>query len=417
MVLKDLALASTASLSESQKVALDQFASLGIPTLKHEEWKFTNIGKIANYDWTNTAFNASAESVSDAVAQAVEGNVLVVLNGQFRQDLSKIVSKDLLVLPLSEALKNNSVAQQYYTKIANQTDETFVALNNALHDEGVFIHVAKSKVIEAPVSIVLLSDATTQNVVSYPRVLAVAEENAELSIVTEYKTLGDFKSFVNEVVEISVAKHARVGYYKIQNDNAQASHVGLTQVLHAEESYFYGNTFSFSGELIRNNLNLILNGERIESHMNGLYVLNGNTHVDNHTVADHRFPNCESFELYKGIMNGASNGVFNGKIFVRQDAQKTNAFQSNKNILISADAKVNTKPQLEIWADDVKCSHGCTVGQLDQEALFYLKARGIGEVKAKALLLEAFAGELVERIKIDALKEKVHQILVQATFE
>jgi Fe-S cluster assembly protein SufD len=219
-------------------------------------------------------------------------------------------------------------------------------------------------------------------------------------------------SFTNEVVEIVVKDNAILEYYKIQNDRANGSHVGTTHIRQIGKSYAHTVIVSLDGGMIRNNTNIVMEAAGNEAHMYGLYLLKGNSHVDNHTLVDNRMPNCFSNELYKGVMDERSTGVFSGKIFVRPDAQKTNAYQTNNNILLSDNATVNTKPQLEIFADDVKCSHGCTVGRLDEEALFYLRARGISKEHAQAMLLKAFAESIIEQIKIEPLKDYAEQLIV-----
>lgn len=397
--------------TDKDKVAAFQaFKNTGIPTTRDEEWKFTNISRVLKSEFSTVA-NTPESEVTTILNDGLEGNKLVILNGVYNTALSSIISKNITIEAIDEALANNATAKSFFNKTFTEKD-AFCELNTALFTSGVFIHIAKSTTVTETTYLYYINDASEKDILTNPRNLIVAEQNAEATIVSFYKTLGQNKSFLNEITEVDVAKDARLTCTKLQDDSYNASQVNTTQVAQADNSIFTGNVFSFSGEMIRNNLSINLNGEHIESHMNGLYLLNEKTHVDNHTVANHRFPNCESHELYKGILDGKSNGVFNGKIFVQPDAQKTNAFQSNKNILMSPNAKVNTKPQLEIWADDVSCSHGCTIGQIDEDALFYLKARGISAVKAKSLMMEAFAGEVTDRIKTEGLKEKIEQIIL-----
>ncbi len=377
--------------AETEKLAaFEAFKKVGIPTTRNEEWKFTNISKVLKTDFTTVATTQDSE-VKAILDDKLHGNKLVIINGVYNTSLSTIISDDITIEEITLATENNAIAKKFYDSTFVDKD-AFYELNAALNISGVFIHIPKNINCKEVTYLYYINDATENSIITNPRNLIVAEQNSEATIVSFYKTIGKNKSFVNEVTEIDIDKDARFTSTKLQDDTSNASQVNTTQVAQAKSSVFTGNVFSFSGEMIRNNLNICLNGEHIESHMNGLYLLNEKTHVDNHTVADHKFPNCESHELYKGILDDKSNGVFNGKIFVRPDAQNTNAFQSNKNILMSANAKVNTKPQLEIWADDVSCSHGCTIGQIDDEALFYLKARGISAVKAKSLMMEAFAG-------------------------
>ena len=411
MSLKDsLAFSST---DEEKKKAFDSFLSLDFPTIKNEEWKFTNVSKIIKNDFKSTEGSIDDSIVEKLLENGIEGDKIVLINGIFSKKLSRISNQVCEIKSLNEAVSNNAtIFSKWYNKILPKNPDAFTSLNTAMNKDGVFIYIPKNKTATSPISIHLFQDAQAQHTISHPRNLIYADENSEATVLNFYHTIGTNKSLINEVTEIGVEKDARLNYYKIQNDTIEASQVNTTQVYQAEKSLFKSHTFSLSGELIRNNLNIVLGGEYIESHMNGLYMLEGTTHVDNHTIADHQYPNCESHELYKGVMDEKSNGVFNGKIFVRKDAQKTNAFQSNKNILLSDLAKVNTKPQLEIWADDVSCSHGCTTGQLDEEALFYLMARGISAPKAKALLLNAFAGEVLDRISLPILKEQLESIII-----
>lgn len=293
----------------------------------------------------------------------------------------------------------------------NNEQEIFSANNTAFANDGVFIHIPKGKIEDENIQVYIISDSTSGETFGLTRNLIIAEDGSIGKIVTVPVTVGENSSFQNIVTEIHVGNNTNFEFNILQNDSVKASQVNTTQVCQQASSVFTANTISLKGQIIRNNMNLILDGEHIEGNMNALYLLDGKTHVDNHTIADHKFPNCNSNELYKGIVDDYSRGVFNGKIFVREDAQNTNAFQANNNVILSDSAVVNTKPQLEIWADDVSCSHGATIGQLDQEALFFLRSRGIGAQKAKALLTQAFANEVTEKISIEALREHLLQLI------
>jgi Fe-S cluster assembly protein SufD len=289
------------------------------------------------------------------------------------------------------------------------TTNAFTALNTAFAHDGVVIQVPANATVELPTILRFVSDARQVNVASQPRNLFIVNKNAEVKVAESFRTLGDQASFTNVVTEIVVAEDARMEYYKIQNESDMAYHIGTTQVYQKDRSHFYSATVTLDGGFIRNNLNIALDGSNCEAHMYGLYFPNGRQHIDNHTLVDHRKPNSHSNELYKGILEDRSTGVFNGKIFVRQDAQKTNAYQSCKNVVLSNDATMNTKPQLEIFADDVKCSHGTTTGKLNEEALFYLRSRGIPKVEAQSLLMYAFAEDVIKKIKIDTLREQLER--------
>ncbi len=398
--------------------AFDVFSKLGIPTSRHEEWKYTRIGSVFNKDY-HFSEKAIAGSFSAAKLDAVHlpghenANELVFVNGVFSFTLSTIRSKALVVLPLEEAAKNEyaAIIAANLGHSAKYLPDGINALNTAFVHGGVFVHVKKGQVPEHPVYIYHISDAGEENVFSQPRSLIHLAENAQVQIIETFSTTGAAESFTNQVMEIVVEKDALLEFYKIQNDAAANSQVSTTHIRQTGKSYTHIVTISLNGGIVRNNLNVVMEAEYCEAHLYGLYFQGGQTHIDNHTVVDNVKPNCLSNELYKGVMNDKSTAVFNGKIFVRQDAQKTNAYQSNKNILLSPDASVNTKPQLEIFADDVKCSHGCTIGQLDEEGLFYLQSRGINETIAKSLLVHAFAIDILEHVKPAQIRTHVNKLI------
>lgn len=401
--------------AEVQTAAFEALNQSDFPSIRDEEWKYTNVKKMVSKAYNfNPTGEVSADAIQASLIDGLEGNKLVFVNGQFNAALSSIEEIDkITVTPLSSAFDSQpELIKKYFGKSAVVEGEPFTALNTALAKDGVFIHVPKSKVLEKPVLALYISDATQGDVISQPRNLIVVDENAQATFIENFLTIGENHSLTNGVTEVAVATAANVDHYKLQNETENISQVMTTQVVQADNSFYSNTTITTGGGVIRNNLNIAL-GEHCETYMNGLYVTKGKTHVDNHTVVDHKMPNSESHELYKGLLDGKSTGVFNGKIFVRQDAQKTNAFQSNKNILISEGATVETKPQLEIWADDVSCSHGCTVGALDEDPLFYLRARGISEDKARALLMFAFAGDILERIKPEAVKAYVEKTIAE----
>ena len=309
--------------------------------------------------------------------------------------------------------KQPELIQEYFGKYANYQTDAFTALNTALSNDGVVVQVADNKVVEEPIIIRYISDVRLANVGSQPRNLIIVGKNSQVKIAEAYRTVGENAAFVNTVSEIIVGESAIVDYYKVQNESDKSYHIGTTQVYQKGRSYFYAATATLNGGFVRNNLNVILDGEHIESHLYGLYVPNGKQHIDNHTLVDHQKPNCESNELYKGILMDKSTGVFNGKIFVREDAQKTNAYQNCRNVITSDEATMNTKPQLEIWADDVKCSHGTTTGQLNDEAIFYMQSRGIPKKEAIRLQLLAFAQDVVSQIKIDSIREYIEKLILE----
>lgn len=408
-----------AALNDIRKNAFNNFSAAGIPSVKHEEWKYTRIGAAFNaaYEFPITRQTADIAAVDlDAIRlpDHQNANELVFVNGKFSAAHSIVRSPELQVVPLEEAANNEqyrSLVSAHLGHSATYLNDGINALNTAFILGGVFIHVKQGKTVSHPVYIYNIADARSVNVLALPRTLAYISENAEVEIVETYATLGAGESFTNQVIEIVVEKDARVSYYKIQNDSNRASQVSATHIRQIGKSYVHTATVSLGGAIVRNNLNIILEAANSEAHLYGLYFQEGNTHVDNHTLVDNVKPNCLSNELYKGILNDASSGVFNGKIYVRPDAQKTNAYQSNKNVLLSDTASMNTKPQLEIFADDVKCSHGCTIGRLNEEGLFYLQSRGISIEKARALLLQAYALDILEQVKLAPIRGYIEGLI------
>ena len=399
--------------------AFKTFNQLGIPGPRHEEWKYTRIAGLFNKEYF---FAAGAPSKSFSKEQLAplrlpghgQANELVFINGIFSVELSSLRSSSLIVMPLEEAAADKQYAAIVSNNLghsARYLKDGINALNTAFVHGGVFVHVKKGSAAEHPVYIYHVADASATNVFAQPRSLVHIAENAQVQITETFATIGNAGSFTNQVMEIVVEKDALLEFYKIQNDAATSSQVSTTHIRQTGKSYTHIVTVSLNGDIVRNNLNVVLEAEYCEAHLYGLYFQNGHTHIDNHTVVDNVKPNCLSNELYKGVMNDSSSAVFNGKIFVQRDAQKTNAYQSNKNILLSADASVNTKPQLEIFADDVKCSHGCTIGQLDEEGLFYLQSRGIGETIARSLLVHAFAIDILEHIKPAGIRQHINQLI------
>ncbi len=406
------------SLHEKRKEAISLFEKTGFPPTRDEEYRYTNIAKALQ----KSLGSNTGQLESDMDAQAIEGflfkgleaNQLVFINGRFKPGLSQIISdpKNILIQELSEAYKEQpEKVGAAISKHAKPESDAFVALNTAFAHNGVYIEVPDNTVAEHPVVLNFISDGTKGTTTSMPRNLFLVGRSASVSIVEAFSSIGENTTFTNIVTEIDVQQNAQVQFVKLQTEEDKAIQVNNTHIYQQADSRVTTTTISLGGNLIRNNLNYAVDAKNCESNMYGLYYLHGNQHVDNHTVVDHRQPHCESNELYKGIMDDSSTGVFNGKIYVRQAAQKTNAFQSNKNLLLSDNATINTKPQLEIWADDVKCSHGATTGQIDQEQIFYLRSRGLSRESAQALLLFAFAGEIIEHISLEPLRAYFTDIL------
>jgi len=394
--------------------ALLAFKAQGLPVAKAEEYKFTPITRALERSFNFATDNAAAQAV-DVSMYAIPGldaDVLVFVNGVYQAAASSINAK-VTVLPLGEALKTHTdLVLKHLGQYADVKGDALTAWNTAAFADGVFVHVPDKTEVERPIALYHIHDTRGGQVVAANRNLILVGRSSQVTVIEKFDTVGTAASFSNTVTEAFVSENAGLELYSLQND-AGRHQFGQTTVYQQNFSRVNTYTFTLNGKLVRNNLQLSLDGEGIESHMYGLYLLTNDTLADNHTVVDHKKPNSFSNELYKGIMDGSSKGVFNGKIYVRPQAQKTNAFQANRNILLTDKATVNTKPQLEIWADDVKCSHGCTTGQLDEEALFYLRARGIDKASAQAMILYAFAGEVLNNIKHPLLKEYLEKIVAE----
>jgi Fe-S cluster assembly protein SufD len=403
--------------TKNRAKALQFLKKNGLPSTKHEEYRFAPITKSLekNFTWKNEISPSSIKSINEFLIPGLDAHLIVFINGAYSKQLSFIsdLPSGVKVRTLSEAFESEKgIIDQYFDKLVHTEVDSFAALNSAFWKAGVFIHIPESTIIEKPFLILHINDANQSQVIAHSRILAVIENNSSLNVIEKFDSVGANSVFNTLTEEIVVGEQASFEYCKIQND-AQLHQVANTVIHQSDSSQVNTFTLTLQGKVVRNNFNITIDGENCESHFYGLYMLNGNTLADNHTVVDHKKPNSFSNELYKGIMDGNSKGVFNGKIFVRPHAQKTNAFQSNRNIIISDSAAVNTKPQLEIWADDVKCSHGCTTGQLDEEAMFYLRSRGISESIAKAMLLYAFTADVLTPIKNEALKSYLDGLIAE----
>lgn len=412
----DKSISLNPSISELRKEARGIFQTLGMPSAKSEEYRHTPITRLLqkNFNLEAPTGKTSAINLQDFVIPSVDGNVIVLVNGVFSREHSTLVSPsdELFISPLSEALASGDrVATAHFAKYIDLKNDAFAAWNTASWNDGVFIRVPEQRSVKKPVLIYHIHDARQEQVLSVGRNLFVVGKGSEVTVVEKYDSIGSSNHFSNIATEAVVEAEATLDFYSIQNDAGSRYQIGLMHIHQMDKSHVNTFTFTLAGKFVRNTLQLALDGEGIESHMFGLYLIAGDTLADNHTVVDHRKPNSFSNEIYKGIMDGNSKGVFNGKIYVRPHAQKTNAFQANRNILLSDKATVNTKPQLEIWADDVKCSHGCTTGQLDEEAMFYLQARGINKETARAMMLYAFAIEILNNVKHPELKAYFDQLV------
>lgn len=404
-------LSGNAALQAIRKKAITAFLDKGIPSRKNEEYKYSDPGKLfkADHSIVTAALNTSltSDSVKQFEIAGISDNRIVLLNGFYSKQLSSVskLPNGVIVTDLASAFQNQADSiEKHFAKYADVNSDPFIALNTSFISDGLFIHVPDKVIVEHPLHIINIISVNETSLIQ-PRNLFIVGKNAEMKIVESFDTHQlNVKATVNVVTEVSVAENARLQYYKLQNDCENIYLVNTTQVQQLAKSHFDTNTVTLNGEWIRNNLNIVVDAENCETHLNGLFITKGNQHVDNHTLVDHQKPNCESNQLYKGILEDKSVGVFNGKIYVRKDAQKINAYQSSKNILLSDDATINTKPQLEIYANDVKCSHGSSTGHLNEEALFYLRSRGLSSDSARRMLLYAFAADAINTIRIEALR-------------
>jgi Fe-S cluster assembly protein SufD len=404
------------SFKTQREKSIQHLEDTGFPTIKDEEWKYTNLLPILKNDYqlSESKSEITAQSLKEYILTDTDTHLMVFVNGQFSEELSSIDEKHATICSLSEAEeKNPNILQKYWGSCLSKTPDSLVSLNSALSKEGAFIYVPKNKVVEKPIQIIYVTNQVSADLFLQSRNLIVIEENAQVQITERHQNFDGKEVFTNALTEIYADDNSIVDFYKIQNDKRSCSLIDNTWVKQGKNCNCTVDTFSFGGKFIRNNLNFLLEGEHSESNMRGITLIGQDQLVDHHTMVDHAVPNCLSNEMYKGIYDDNAKGVFNGKVMVRPDAQKTNAFQSNNNLLLTDSASIDTKPQLEIYADDVACSHGCTIGQLDDEALFYLRSRGIPFKEAQAMLMYAFANDVLSNVKIPELKEKLNKIIAE----
>ena len=393
--------------------AAARFTALGFPTVRDEEWRFTNISPIANADFVPANGAGAMTITEDAVSGFLYGDApyrVVVVNGRFAPELSHLkgLTAGVRVGSLAAAATEHAdVVQRYLGGLAEFGTKAFSALNTALALDGAYVHISDGVVLDRPLQLLFVATGPESSTptMSNVRALIVAGDRSQARIVETYTgPRGGAKYFTNAVTEIFVGEGAVVDHYKVQQESVEAFHVASMHVHAGRNANFSSHSFSLGGQIVRNDVAAVLDGEGAECTLNGLYLADGDRLVDNHTAIDHAKPHCPSHEIYKGILGGKARAVFNGKIVVRQDAQKTDAKQTNRALLLSDNASINTKPQLEIFADDVKCTHGAAIGQLDEDAIFYLRARGLTYFEARDMLIHAFAGDILDRVKIEPLR-------------
>ncbi|MBT3589038.1 MAG: Fe-S cluster assembly protein SufD [Flavobacteriaceae bacterium] len=400
-----------------RKKAIDTFEEKGFPTKKEEDWKYTSLNAIINKDYSifpKVDKEIKYEKVREYFLHDIDSYKIVFIDGVFSSFLSKTTHDGLDVCLLSSVLskqKYKAIIEAYYNKIASK--DSITSLNTAFAKEGAYINIPNNKEVDKPIEIINFSTGNETALMMQPRNLIIVGENTHVQIIERHQSLSDNAVFTNSVTEIFAEKRAYLDFYKIQNDKENASLIDNTFIHQEQNSNCSVHTFSLGGKITRNNLNFSQNGEHCDSTLKGVTILKAKQHVDHNTLVNHISPNCESHQDYKGLYADSSTGVFNGRVIVEKEAQKINAFQQNNNILIDDNATVNAKPQLEIFADDVKCSHGCTIGQFDEDALFYLRSRGIGLKEAQALLMYAFANTVLETVKIPELKRRINKLIAE----
>jgi Fe-S cluster assembly protein SufD len=398
--------------------AIDRFAERGFPGPRDEEWRFTPLAPLLQVRFQLAVSRDSgpaASALEEFGFDAGDAHRLVFVNGRFSPDLSKTgtLAKGVFAGNLEDALRRNpGQVHAQLTKHARFEEAPFAALNTAFLRDAAVVLLPKNAVVNEPIHLIFVAVGEEEPTASYPRTLIVAGVNSQATVVQSYVSPADAVYFTNAVTEIVADEGAVLNHCKVQRESRRAFHLETLQIRQGRASKFFSSNITLGGGWVRNEIGVGLTGEGGECTLNGLYFGNDHQLIDNHTVIDHAMPHCASHELYKGILDGKARGVFNGKIFVRQDAQKTDAKQTNKTLLLSDDATINTKPQLEIYADDVKCTHGATVGQLSAEAIFYLRARGIGLEEARSLLTYAFANDVVGKIPVEPLRRQLEKMLL-----
>ncbi len=408
------------TLKPLREEAIQYFEQLGFPHVKIEDWKYTSLKNVLKPDYYLGHQVAKPEvsqaTIEEAKVSDIDSNLIVLINGRFSEAHSNLIDGEdqLYVRSLRKAqTEAPKFIEQHIGQYLDYKQDGISALSTAFIDDGVVLYVGKNKAPEYPVQILHIHDVSQHNLFIQPRNLWVLEQSAELKVIENFHSVGDNYSFLNYTTEGHVAANAHLKHYKLQNDQLNAYQVSQIEMAQEQDSTISNYTVTLGNGFTRNNTNYRVNGENCQTNLYGLYLTDGKQFADNHTIVDHKVPRSESNELYKGIVDDRSVSVFNGKVFVRSKAQQTNAYQSNRNILLDDKATVNAKPQLEIWADDVKCSHGATAGQLDENQLFYMRARGLEYDQAQSLLVYAFAAEVIGYIDIEPVKDYINDLIAK----
>jgi Fe-S cluster assembly protein SufD len=398
--------------------AMDRFEQLGFPTVHNEEWKYTNLAPIAkqNFKPAVRSVNQSLDATRFVYPETATAH-LVVVNGFLSEELSvKTGLENVVAIDLLGAVADarySKLARGYLARNAGYHNNGLAALNTAFLQSGLFLCIPKNIRVETPIQVTFLTDAEHADAASFPRLLVVAEENSSATLIESFVSTRHQHYFTNAVAEIVLKEGARLEHYRMQRESDKAFHVSATAASLGRNSSYDTTSINLGGRLSRHDVSVVLDHEGAECRVDGLYLIGSDQHTDTHSVIDHQQPHCTSHQLYKGILDGNARAVFNGKVFVREGAQKTDAMQTNKNLLLSEQARIDTKPQLEIYADDVKCAHGAAVGQIDEEELFYLQARGINPDLGRSLLTYGFAEEVIGKIKIDSIRSQLDEFVLR----
>lgn len=396
--------------------AIDSFGQLGFPTSEKEEWKYTNVQPFVKneFEIARGVEVISPKKIAPYAVPEAQQSVLAFVNGKISEELTNLSGiENGFVLSLSEALRDERFGETVKTNLARGVDyeaSGFTALNTALWQDGAFVFIPKNARIETPIHLLFVSSG--EQIAGFPRVLVALETGAEATLIESYVRADETEYLTDSIVEIVLADNARLTHYRVQRESHRALHVGATSINLGRDSFYDSTNLNFGAALARHDVNLNFNQEGAEAFVDGLYMVGETQHTDTHSRIEHLVPRCTSHQTYKGVLNGKSRAVFNGKVFVHEGASGTDGYQSNKNLLLSNDARVDTKPQLEIFNDDVKCSHGATVGQLEDEELFYLLSRGLNETLARNLLTYGFAEEVINKIKIESIKRQLDEAVL-----
>lgn len=400
--------------------AIDRFREIGFPTVKQEEWKYTNIAPFVKDEFEIRTHQSEDEGeIAENVLYAAESenSTLVFQNGVFKAEKSstKALSECFAATNLQEVLANEKygeIFRQHYARLIASEQNGFTALNTALAADGAFLFVPKNVKIEVPIHLLFHSSAGETAFATFPRVFIFLETGAEATLIEHYSRADEIKYLTNAIAEIVLEDNARLKHYRVQRESHAALHIGSTGVSLQRDSFYDTTNLNFGAALARHDIGVRFNAEGAECFVDGLYMIGDVQHTDTHSTIEHLVPRCKSNQTYKGVLSGKSRAVFNGKVFVAEGASGTDGYQQNKNLLLSNDARVDTKPQLEIFNDDVKCSHGATVGQLEEEELFYLLSRGLSEPLARNLLTYGFAEEIINKIEIESIKKQLDEAVL-----